>query len=90
LTPSDEGVLADGGLDAADIAVAEVFEVGGEPFVLAVRQHGLQGAGEAGEVLAGEDPAAELQQPGPQDRLGRLQAGVAASQDPGRLASQPP
>jgi hypothetical protein len=37
-----------------------------------------------------EQAAAELQQPGPQDRPGRLQAGIAAAQDPGRLGSQPP
>ena len=31
-----EGVLADGGLDAVDVAVVEVLQAGGEPLVLAV------------------------------------------------------
>ena len=48
-----EGVFADGGLDAVDVAVVEVFEAGGEPFVPAVAEHELQGAGEGVQVLAG-------------------------------------
>jgi hypothetical protein len=39
----------DGGRDAVDVAVVEVFEPGGEPFVLAVAQHELQGPGQAVE-----------------------------------------
>ena len=46
-------VLAGGGDDAVDVAVAGVFQAGGEPFVLVVEQHELQGAGEVVEVLAG-------------------------------------
>ncbi len=37
-----EGVFAGGGHDAVDVAVVEVFEAGGEPFVLAVAEHELQ------------------------------------------------
>jgi hypothetical protein len=48
-----EGVLARGGDDAADVAVVEVLQAGGEPFVRAVAEHELQDAGEAVEVLAG-------------------------------------
>jgi hypothetical protein len=48
-----EGILADGGLDAVDVAVVEVFQAGGKPGVLVVAQHELQGPGKAVEVLAG-------------------------------------
>jgi hypothetical protein len=41
------GVFADGGLDAVDVAVVEVFEAGGEPFVPSVAEHELQGPGAA-------------------------------------------
>jgi hypothetical protein len=52
LIPST-GVFADGGLDAVDAAVVEVFEAGGEPFVPSVAGHELQGPGEGVQVLAG-------------------------------------
>jgi len=42
------GVFADGGLDAVDVAVVEVFEAGGgEPFVPSVAEHELQRPGAA-------------------------------------------
>ena len=50
---SFEGVSADGGLDAVDVAVVEVFEAGGEPFVPSAAEHELQGPGEGVQVLAG-------------------------------------
>lgn len=46
-----EGVLADGGLDAADVAVAEVFQPGGEPFAVVVQQYELQRWAMAGAGL---------------------------------------
>jgi hypothetical protein len=44
-------------------------------------------AGIGGQRLP-EHAATELQQPGPQDGLGRAQAGIAAAQRPGRLSCQ--
>src|SRR5207248_1791475 len=55
-----QGVAADGGLDPADVAVVEVVQAGGEPLVLAVQQHELQGAGEAVQVLAGVEQVDDL------------------------------
>jgi hypothetical protein len=79
LTPS-RGVLAGRPDDAVDIAVVEVFEAGGEPFVLAVAQHELEPAGEVVQVLAGVEQVDDL------GGLGELGGGDAP--DPGRAVAE--
>src|SRR5208283_1475755 len=46
--------------DAVDVAVVEVLQAGGEPFVLSVQQHELQLAGEVVDVLAGVEQVHDL------------------------------
>jgi len=77
---SFEGVFADGGLDAVDVAVVEVFEAGGEPFVPSAAEHELQGPGEGVQVLAGVAEADDL------GGLGELRGGDVP--DPGGAVAE--
>jgi hypothetical protein len=64
LLDAGEGERAGGGRDAVDVAVAGVFQPGGEPFVFVVQQHELQQAGEVVDVLAGVVEVHDLGGPG--------------------------
>ena len=49
-----------GGADAVDVAVVEVVQAGGGPFVALVAEHELQDAGEVVEVPAGMPDTGDL------------------------------
>ncbi|MGO9726836.1 MAG: hypothetical protein ACLPN6_16045 [Streptosporangiaceae bacterium] len=74
LEREDAGGLA----DPVDIAVVQVLQAGGEPFVFLVAEDEFQLAGEVVEVLAGVEQAGDL------GGLGEFRGGDAP--DPGRAS----